>query len=289
MSTCNARVGANTITFACSLVSGHAGPHYAIENGVSVRKRQRWEAEQAHQASGLGQFQGVAQTTAERYTDNATEVPQSPAIQRQDAEKARAMEAALAAVAASRQAVAASRQAQVEPAQPSLDRLLFADAHIRIMDSPTGQVTLEDLTTGGIKQLDLRPMESDEAAPTKQRPGDQVLPTVNSHQDSYTTLIADLDARRKVGVQRYGIALQPFNDRSTLQDAYEEATDLTVYLRSLLTMQADTRVALIREITEVINSVDGIRMRPGFNEHLADKITTRILDMFAGQQSVERS
>jgi hypothetical protein len=45
---------------------------------------------------------------------------------------------------------------------------------------------------------------------------------------------ADLMARRDLGVRRYGVALQPFNGRSALRDAYEEALDLAVYLASAL-------------------------------------------------------
>jgi hypothetical protein len=42
---------------------------------------------------------------------------------------------------------------------------------------------------------------------------------------------ADVDARKALGVERYGTALQPFNGRDALLDAYQEALDLAVYLR----------------------------------------------------------
>lgn len=70
--------------------------------------------------------------------------------------------------------------------------------------------------------------------PTKQRPGDQVLPEKNDHQFIQDQLIADIEARKAVGIERYGTALQPFNGRDALRDAYEEAIDLAVYLKQCL-------------------------------------------------------
>src|SRR2546430_13113423 len=68
----------------------------------------------------------------------------------------------------------------------------------------------------------------------KLRPGDQPLPVVNSEQDIQSLVIADIEARRKVGIDRYGTALQPGNGRDSLRDAYEEALDLACYLRQAI-------------------------------------------------------
>jgi hypothetical protein len=46
--------------------------------------------------------------------------------------------------------------------------------------------------------------------------------------------LKDLDERYKEGIRRYKVALQPFNGRDALQDAYEEAIDLALYLRQSL-------------------------------------------------------
>lgn len=45
---------------------------------------------------------------------------------------------------------------------------------------------------------------------------------------------ADIAARERVGLQRYGTPLQPHNGRSMLRDAYDEALDLATYLRGAL-------------------------------------------------------
>ena len=63
------------------------------------------------------------------------------------------------------------------------------------------------------------------------REGDQPLPVKNSRTDIQSLVMADLESRRELGIKRYGTALQAFNGRDMLQDAYEEALDLAVYLR----------------------------------------------------------
>lgn len=68
----------------------------------------------------------------------------------------------------------------------------------------------------------------------KQRDGDQPLPIVNEHRSIQSAVIADLQKRTEVGIERYGTALQPHNGRDALRDAYEEAMDLTLYLKQAL-------------------------------------------------------
>lgn len=68
----------------------------------------------------------------------------------------------------------------------------------------------------------------------KQREGDQPLPRRNAHPVIQDLVIADMSDRRALGIQRYGTALQPHNGRDALRDAYEEAIDLTMYLRQCL-------------------------------------------------------
>ena len=68
----------------------------------------------------------------------------------------------------------------------------------------------------------------------KLRDGDQPLPVKNEHTDIQSLVVADLEARKELGIKRYGTALQPFNGRDMLKDAYEEALDLAVYLRGVI-------------------------------------------------------
>lgn len=89
----------------------------------------------------------------------------------------------------------------------------------------------------------------------RMREGDQVLPTPHPHvTGTHDLIIADLSrtdrlvtgavltqewrlrvmqvlvARRDIGLQRYGSALQPYNGRDVRRDAVEEAADLVAYL-----------------------------------------------------------
>lgn len=52
------------------------------------------------------------------------------------------------------------------------------------------------------------------------REGDsQPMPTLNHESDIQTRVQKDIEVRRKVGIQRYGTPLQPFNGRDALLDA----------------------------------------------------------------------
>jgi hypothetical protein len=68
----------------------------------------------------------------------------------------------------------------------------------------------------------------------KQRAGDQPLPVVNDQPDIQSQVIADIEARRLVGIERYGTALQPFNGRDVLRDIYEELLDAACYVKQAM-------------------------------------------------------
>lgn len=53
-------------------------------------------------------------------------------------------------------------------------------------------------------------------------------------KDVINEVCKDLQARASLGEKKYGERLRPFNGRSALQDAYEEALDLANYLKQLL-------------------------------------------------------
>jgi hypothetical protein len=70
---------------------------------------------------------------------------------------------------------------------------------------------------------------------------EQPMPTKNDRQPVWDLVIKDMQERDQVGRQRYGTPLQPFNGRDALRDAYEEALDLTVYLRQAI-LERDSRL-----------------------------------------------
>lgn len=59
----------------------------------------------------------------------------------------------------------------------------------------------------------------------------QPLPVRNNGKPVWDLVIEDMIERDKVGRERYGTPLQAHNGRDALQDAYEEALDLAVYLK----------------------------------------------------------
>jgi len=61
---------------------------------------------------------------------------------------------------------------------------------------------------------------------------DQPKPTHNNHPAVWDLVIKDMQDRDKIGRERYGTPLQPFNGRDSLIDAYQEVLDLAVYLRT---------------------------------------------------------
>lgn len=101
----------------------------------------------------------------------------------------------------------------------------------------------------------------------RQRPGDQPLPTPNDHTDIMALVSGDVLGRRDLGISRYGTTLQPLNGRDSLQDAYDESLDKSVYLRTLMAerdalsdlfaVQAEVRTALRTHATAV-GQVDAV-------------------------------
>jgi hypothetical protein len=53
--------------------------------------------------------------------------------------------------------------------------------------------------------------------------------------DILPLVINDLMKRDKVGTKKYGTTLQANNGRDCLMDAYQEALDMVMYLRQLIT------------------------------------------------------
>lgn len=59
-------------------------------------------------------------------------------------------------------------------------------------------------------------------------------PIDNDSPIVWDLVIQDMRNRDKLGTQKYGTHLRPFNGRRALIDAYQEALDLVVYLRQIL-------------------------------------------------------
>lgn len=60
------------------------------------------------------------------------------------------------------------------------------------------------------------------------------MPVINASRDIQSLVIADMERRRELGIQRYGTALQCFNGRDALLDLYEELLNACMYAKQLL-------------------------------------------------------
>jgi hypothetical protein len=68
---------------------------------------------------------------------------------------------------------------------------------------------------------------------------EQPAPVRTDGQDIQSLVMADIAARREVGIQRYGTPLQTNNGRDALRDAYDEVLDLACYLRQEIEERAE--------------------------------------------------
>lgn len=95
---------------------------------------------------------------------------------------------------------------------------------------------------------------------------EQPMPTPNESPSVQSMVIADMQARIEVGIQRYGTPLQPHNGRDALRDAYEEALDLATYLRQAIAERDGEAVLSRRELKRAaVRAMDP----PGENETYA--------------------
>lgn len=70
--------------------------------------------------------------------------------------------------------------------------------------------------------------------PTRTREHDQPLPTANDYPAIQNLVIADMEARKRIGIERYGQLLKPFDGRDPLKDLYDELLDGANYVRKLM-------------------------------------------------------
>lgn len=55
----------------------------------------------------------------------------------------------------------------------------------------------------------------------------------------WESVIEDMVERDNLGLERYGVRLQPFNGRNSLIDLYEELLDAVVYIKQKIIEEQD--------------------------------------------------
>lgn len=85
----------------------------------------------------------------------------------------------------------------------------------------------------------------------RNRPGDQPLPVpgVASVQDR---LIANIELRKELGIERYGSPLMTYNGRHSLRDAMEEAVDQATYLTQAVMEEEGGRRGVFTETAALL-------------------------------------
>lgn len=63
---------------------------------------------------------------------------------------------------------------------------------------------------------------------------DQPRPTPNDKPNIADLVVEDIVERKRIGTERYGTPLQPFNGRSGLVDLYQELLDAVQYIRQVI-------------------------------------------------------
>ena len=70
---------------------------------------------------------------------------------------------------------------------------------------------------------------------------EQPPPIPNDRPSIQQLVLADVAERERIGIERYGVALQALNGRDGLRDLYEELLDAVMYVRQLIEEDRLTR------------------------------------------------
>lgn len=103
---------------------------------------------------------------------------------------------------------------------------------------------------------------------------EQPQPQENNNPHIADLVIEDMKARKQLGIKRYGTALQAFNGRDALQDAYEEQLDNIVYTKQWMMEKA--------QIVEELNNLREYLYTQPYTEERSYLMTTlsRIIEKF---------
>jgi hypothetical protein len=78
---------------------------------------------------------------------------------------------------------------------------------------------------------------------------DQPAPLISDGPPIVDLVMADLEERKRVGTERYGMPLRAHNGRDALVDAYQEALDLCVYLRQVIQERPTSDAVSVVDVT----------------------------------------
>ena len=213
MAECGKQVGQGVVAYPCIIevegAGGHAGPCAARENMRSMNERAKWdEARERAAKSGVPTLEELGMQGRPKTVIDGLLDPTSREGRHMHPDEIRRL----------KDGMDISRTEEA-----SLETCLVQTA---------GAVDISGISneSAAIYKTFHEAFETD---PEPVREGDQQLPEPNKWPHIHDLVIVDVSERKNLGTRRYGTPLQPFNGRSALQDAYEEALDLTAYLRQV--------------------------------------------------------
>ena len=90
----------------------------------------------------------------------------------------------------------------------------------------------------------------------KNRPEDQEMPVPNDLPSMHDAAVEAIQARKALGVSRYGVALQPANGRNAIQDLAEEVVDAAVYAAQVVWEQDNPAETYVGRLIDAIQNGD---------------------------------
>jgi len=261
MAECKKNVGRGIIAYPCVVEAGHDGPCMANENGPSIHARKAWLAavelealetlpDPAQPGVGgtaprqvphpgaepLSAFQGPARTSATGLMEHVEEGIAGPTPL---------------------STVDTNAPGQGRTLGASRPRTIWAGEQepqpVHVEYAAQATVVLPDDYEAPEITRPTQVVDFPTASPTKTREGDQPLPEVHEGGFIQDLVIEDIEARKAVGISRYGTPLQSFNGRNVDQDLYEELIDATTYLKQRLV----ERQALNDAVVNLARLIDG--------------------------------
>lgn len=235
MAQCRRRVGQGVVTFSCAIdipagAAAHEGPCAAFELPHTERARTRWLDEQEAERRRTVLTEDLPTETWCEIHSGFREPGQPACVIR-----------------------TGSGWGVRSKESPDSCRFVNFDQWARATGLRAGDL-LPDPGPTTAQEWGLQAPDGYE--PTKQREGDQRLPIPNGRPLSHEQMIEDITERLATGIRRYGVGLQAMNGRDTFRDAYEEALDLGVYLRTLIEERKEM-LALVEEALAALVSQTG--------------------------------
>jgi hypothetical protein len=278
MPTCGQMVGAGVTSFPCIVdipegLQAHPGPHAVREKPNTMLARQRWE--QANDGDKAREILRQTQSAPETFAmqnpgHTSTPVPgtnlQPDEYRRQNQPRVGDFGAVGDDVVTDCQHPYSQLEDQADgsvlchncgttiraaqaPPKPEVVQPPSADDPRRQAFVNETNAMREHLHAAVAEQVQEEPQPEPDPQPVlavppgatlRQRPGDQPLPAPdNPRPVVHELMIDDIKERLALGISRYGDGLKALNGRDTVLDAYEEALDHAVYLRTYMEERAE--------------------------------------------------